>query len=543
MTFRAILALIAAITLLTACGGGGGGGSSSDTRPDAINLGEETDAALSTQFTDTVTITGIDASTTISITGGEYSLDSGTTFTSENGRVTNNQEVIVRGTSAATVSTDVDVVLTVGGVTGTFTITTFDDTTAPTVAIAFPPPASMTQDTEVLVRGTATDDYSGIATLQVNGVDVTDTSDNGSYSTWQIRAALTAGENTLTVTASDSAVIANEIAVGDQPSVAVRSDAAMGDFPDSDNPLSYPEGIAVDYERNRIILGDRDLATFITVNMDTGARTTFSDNSTPSSIFFPNNRPDGLLVDAENDRMFVTNYVDDVIYEIDLVTGVRTEISSNVISSDAPVINNPTALIFHPENENELVVFDSSALVRVNLLDGVRTTLSSAGQGDHDPVPDNTTRLGSVLGGVYDSSRSGFFVMNNNSTGEVVFVSLSDGARTIFSDNTTPNSNAPLFDQPQTIAFDEENERLLANEIDLAALISVDTSTANPGVRSIFSDATTPNAINVALTPEEIYYDGNLGYAYWVDSVLDALLAVDIETGERVFVTRGDSDE
>jgi hypothetical protein len=63
------------------------------------------------------------------------------------------------------------------------------------------------------------------------------------------------------------------------------------------------------------------------------------------------------------------------------------------------------------------------------------------------------------------------------------------------------------------------------------------------GVRTIFSDPTTPDAINAPVLTEEVFYDGNLEYAFWLDSILDAVLAVDIVTGERVFVTRGDSVE
>ena len=39
--------------------------------------------------------------------------------------------------------------------------------------------------------------------------------------------------------------------------------------------------------------------------------------------------------------------------------------------------------------------------------------------------------------------------------------------------------------------------------------------------------------------PEEIFYDDRLGYAFWADSGLDAVLAVDIISGERVFIARG----
>ena len=73
-----------------------------------------------------VTITGINSPTTISVTGGEYSIDNGT-FTTASGTITNGQSVRVQppgGQITTANSGPIVVTLNVGGVTASFTAST-----------------------------------------------------------------------------------------------------------------------------------------------------------------------------------------------------------------------------------------------------------------------------------------------------------------------------------------------------------------------------------------------------------------------------------
>lgn len=110
--------------VLTACGGSGGGGGS-DTTPNAFAFVDVTDVAASTtQTSNAVTITGIDAPSPISVSGGLYSIGCTASFTSAAGSISNNQTVCVRHTSSASPETTVNTTLTVGGVSDTFSSTT-----------------------------------------------------------------------------------------------------------------------------------------------------------------------------------------------------------------------------------------------------------------------------------------------------------------------------------------------------------------------------------------------------------------------------------
>lgn len=101
----------------------------SDTTPDVFTFTDQTAVALSTVVeSNAITVAGINAAAAISVTGGEYSIGGGA-FTSTAGTVTNGQTVKVRHTSSSSNSAAVNTVLTIGGVSDTFSSTTLANTT------------------------------------------------------------------------------------------------------------------------------------------------------------------------------------------------------------------------------------------------------------------------------------------------------------------------------------------------------------------------------------------------------------------------------
>lgn len=102
-----------------------------DTTPNAFGFRAQANAALSTLVTsNTVTISGVNTVTGISVTGGEYSINRGS-YRSTAGTITDGQTVSVRHTSAPTPNTATTTTLTVGGIKGTFTSTTLGPDTTP----------------------------------------------------------------------------------------------------------------------------------------------------------------------------------------------------------------------------------------------------------------------------------------------------------------------------------------------------------------------------------------------------------------------------
>jgi Proprotein convertase P-domain len=141
-----------------------------DTTPDAFSFPAVTGAAFSTLSVSTpITVTGINTDAPISISsGGEYSIDSTTNFVSTPGTVKNAQVVRVRATSSATFNTPVNVVLTIGGVTGTFTITTRPADTTPDT-FSFTPVTGVERNTLTTSLGVKISGLNSSAPITVSG--------------------------------------------------------------------------------------------------------------------------------------------------------------------------------------------------------------------------------------------------------------------------------------------------------------------------------------------------------------------------------------
>ena len=92
--------------------------------PNQFIFADIANASVSTVQTANVTISGINTEVALSITGGEYSLDSQSTWKTSDANVTNAQVVYVRHTSSSSNEVTVDTILTVGGVSDTFSSTT-----------------------------------------------------------------------------------------------------------------------------------------------------------------------------------------------------------------------------------------------------------------------------------------------------------------------------------------------------------------------------------------------------------------------------------
>ncbi len=99
--------------------------SSADTTPNAFDFTNQTGLEINTLTeSNTVTITGIDAAATVTISGNsaQFSINGGSYGTS--GSITNNQTLKLRMTTSSSFSTGVSTTITVGGVSDSVTFTT-----------------------------------------------------------------------------------------------------------------------------------------------------------------------------------------------------------------------------------------------------------------------------------------------------------------------------------------------------------------------------------------------------------------------------------
>lgn len=100
-----------------------------DTTPDAFSLGGPSSGVSGAWVSsNTASITGINAPTPVSVTGGQYRIDSGN-FTTTAGTLNPGQTVLVRVQAPSAGGTSQTATLNIGGVTGSFQVTAAVDTT------------------------------------------------------------------------------------------------------------------------------------------------------------------------------------------------------------------------------------------------------------------------------------------------------------------------------------------------------------------------------------------------------------------------------
>jgi hypothetical protein len=140
-----------------------------DTTPDAFSFTSQTNVALNTFIvSNAITVSGIEAATSISISGGgDYAINGGA-FTQSAGTVTNGQTVTIRQRSANQVSTTSTVTLTIGGVSGTFSVTTEPPDTTPD-AFSFTSQTGVTVSTAVTSNTVTITGINNAATVTVTG--------------------------------------------------------------------------------------------------------------------------------------------------------------------------------------------------------------------------------------------------------------------------------------------------------------------------------------------------------------------------------------
>ena len=144
-----------------------------DTTPDAFSFAGENDVALaSIILSETVTISSINVAASVSVSGGEYSIDGGA-FTSATGSISNNQSLQLRHTSSSSNSITTITTITVGDYSTTFQSTTSAAADSIPDAFAFTTQNAVTTNTVVESEA-----------ITISGFD-TDTSlsiSNGEYS-------------------------------------------------------------------------------------------------------------------------------------------------------------------------------------------------------------------------------------------------------------------------------------------------------------------------------------------------------------------------
>ena len=510
----------------------------------------------------TITLTGINDSFTVTVASGEYKINDGE-FTSEGGTASENDQITLRGDASSTTSNTVNILLSLAAegiepIESTFSITTLDDVTPPTVDILFPPELSFTNGASTFVRGTAEDDYNEISriTIVVDGVSyqAIDTSGDGepAFSTWQVeqditspnRPVLIEGENTVIAQSEDSSLNIAEQA----DTVRVVQHPTDFSFPDANVSWGRVSAIELDPENNRLFA--LTFGGLFAVDLADSTRSLISDDTFEDQNIRlgSTNAQRGILLDSQNQRLISADRtIGDLIPQTSVIS---IDISSGELLGQKSSLGGAIALlslsgfiVIRPDRANELLFADGPSITRFQ--ESITTDVYSGEELSGDLTPDENNPFGFIVGIVFDEQNNRLLVSDRD-LATIFTVDPTTRERGILSRfngvadeaNDVPNSNGPAFNSPRGIDIDNDRNRLIVSSFDGENIVGVDLEN---GARTEISGSEVPNNLNNFNNVADVYVDTSKSFFYVVSSSSDndsTIYAVDHLTGERVIISR-----
>ncbi len=383
----------------------------SDTTPDTFTFTALLDVTPGVFATsDAITITGINAPTTIEIIGGEYAIGDGL-FTDVEGQITDGQSVRVRVLAATTGLTKTTATLFIGGIDSDFEVTTQVDTTPDAftfdaqIDVAF---GALVESNTVTISGL---DEAAVISItggeySIDGAGFTP-EDSVIEAGQSVRLRLTAANtfgttNTATLVVGDTSVDFTVTTIRDTlaPSAKVlfpfpvsmttsTTLTVRGEAQDAENtPITAVtvdgvaatsnDGFATWQAQVPLSVGKRLLKVRTEDadgNSDPEAATITVSSGTAIENF---QRVRGIEFDAENNRALVVDETLKVLVSVDLDTRGRI-IISGATTGEGPAFSKPTSVAIDRANNRALVTdIGRKAIIAVDLTTGNRSTFSDS---------------------------------------------------------------------------------------------------------------------------------------------------------------------
>lgn len=543
LCFRTFLCLL--VFGLAACDSGSGdafvdGSGSSGGRiieptytpPDAFVFADQTDVALGTEVESApIMVTGIErildadvgptdiiienvaATADISIVNGEYSIN-GLGFRRSGSVALNRDSIVVRHTSSDRHGVTTSTVLTIGGVSDSFDVTTRADTQAPVVGITFPSSNALIGTSSLTIAGTASD-TSRITRVTVNGLNAV--SDN-EFLDWRVSIPIASGENIITVEAEDE--------FGN-----VDSFAAQTTVTNFGHQTPYIRDMVLDSANNEVIVSDLD--RLVSINLASGMRSIISGPGVGSGVDFL----DAVSIVLKGDRVLALDSSLDAVISVDRVTGNRAVIS-NAVNGTGINFSLPVDMALNAAG-NSLMVTDQAlnALIAVDLAAGAslgNRSVISGGDGAGGVVGTGTA-LSEPLAVTYNHLTGNAYVADRMINTRIRDVDLLSGNRVIASG---PAVGAGVnIGWVSDMDFDGGNNRLLAVSSVSGTVIEADFSSGR-GDRTIISSEVIGSGPDITSLQSVVWDSGN-GRILITDDGWDSVLAVNPASGDRAILSAG----
>ncbi|ARU28347.1 hypothetical protein [Cellvibrio sp. PSBB006] len=325
------------------------------------------------------------------------------------------------------------------------------------------------------------------------------------------------------------AVIAVDLTTGDRSIFSASSDCVLSGLKDR-----VPLAVAMDKANNRALTLDCvsiaaavmaiDLTTGESSRLDTGGAR--MENVTGIAVDSLNNR---ALVSAFGQSFFVGDVPQNTpsVLAIDFATGTRTVFSgdngSRLVGAGQNDFENPVSISMDVAG-NRAIVLDADtdglgALFGVDLTTGFRTVLSGPRDGGGSTgTKDPFTEAISVA---YNSLTGNNLVLD---AARDLIINVRNGFRFPIANRT----NATLFETPNGLALDSDNNRVFTVDHTRGTLFSVDLNSAQIGI--ISSGAQTDGILDFDL-PFNVAFDRD-NNRILVPDVPEGLISVDLTVGD-----------
>lgn len=392
-----------------------------------------------------------------------------------------------------------------GGETEPSEETTPADTAGPLVLVEYPSSASLTDTTEIELRGSAADD-SRIVELTVNGTSVDTSSD---FQEWSVRVPLELGPNELVLAAVDE--------VGN-----VSSPAATRAVDRVDSLWQAPKRITMSATAGAAFVVDGAVQSIVRVDLETGAHVTLASPTLGTGPVL--SAIAGIDADTESEVLYATDSDLGALVAVDATTGARTLVS-DATHGTGPALGAVGRLTVDTTTDQAYAVAeDSGSVLAIDLATGNRTVLSSDTVGAGPP-------LVAPAGISFDATNARLLVTDLGPPATVVSIDLGTGDRTLVSGDGTGVGVG--WSIPPGIRVSAEGTTAYVSDVGLQALVEVELTT---GDRVVVSDAAVgsgPELFDAGdLALEPVSYEPLV-----VESGAGILLRVSRSTGARATVS------
>jgi DNA-binding beta-propeller fold protein YncE len=165
---------------------------------------------------------------------------------------------------------------------------------------------------------------------------------------------------------------------------------------------------------------------------------------------------------------------------------------------------------------------DERVVKAVDLVSGARSIVSSNG------LPDTANPFATPLGIIVDAANSRALIANSGvgPSSSLLAMSLANGARSVVA------GNSALMTGPRVLALDAARNRVLVADEIWQSLSAVDLTNGAVGTLTDLDDPDNPID-----RPYGLGYDAAKQIAYIVEGHFGVILAVDLVTGRRVYLS------